>query len=732
MFKPGDEISGRYRVVRRLGGGGMGDVYLAEDSNLSAEVVLKCPKPHLVEDASIMARFKDEAESMVRLRHPHIVPVLDVGEHEKLPYVAIAFLDGGDLYARTVARSHLPVEARLEDLNTWLPQVARALDFVHAKGFVHRDVKPENVFFDADGNAYLADFGIAKSLKDKARGLTGTGQAIGTVDYMAPEAIKAEEVDGRADQYSLAVTVFEILTGKFPIEGKSGFELTMNIVQQPPARLNSVRADMPPGIDDALAKALAKAPADRFETCEQFATNIINAGRGSWPEQTKRGQFENRDRAIKKQSADDYQNSTAVENAANTANSLCPSCFESFNLHSADRVGPVACPSCGSGFRLSAVRRAVENSRTDSDLHSRLSVGADVPGGAFACFSDHSLATGISFLSANSTLENAGLRLKDINSRIGDGRESTITIGVSPQDDFLSRLTMLRVFQVDTSKGARLVPRPACLALESWYRASGEDYEQAIAYVIEHENMTAEIGVFEVDAKTVETLGYFTFSHFDPTQATTWDRLLESCDRLAGKNLECATLATSKRVHGVAIGELPPFCGRSFQVARNPSERIAIGASIQSGVLNGVIEDCVLLDATANELKLAACDGAIIDLLCSGTTFPTSKYVEVVVTDINSRVATLFIIESARGLEGSPQQTMIGQLDVPFKRGVARAELRVTIGIEASGQPGRVTVASDDIAAVDGKLSYDLGSSSTIPAPTRRKHQARLTVAKVK
>jgi serine/threonine-protein kinase len=203
----GVTIAGRYRIISQLGAGGMGTAYRAWDEQGGLPVVVKIPKRVFLEDPKFAERFQREIRLLQGLSHPQIVPIVDLGEHEGVPFVVMRFLPGGALSNRRLRDDNgMPRPNPPAMLHLWLPAVAEALDFVHSRGVVHRDVKPANIFFDAFWGAYLGDFGIAKVVEesdafDKELTLTATHMGIGTQEYMAPEQFTPKAVvDGRADQ----------------------------------------------------------------------------------------------------------------------------------------------------------------------------------------------------------------------------------------------------------------------------------------------------------------------------------------------------------------------------------------------------------------------------------------------------------------------------------------------------------------------------------------------------
>jgi serine/threonine-protein kinase len=269
---------GRYTITSKLGEGGMGAVYRARDNNIGADVVIKVPHRSMVIDAEFSRRFRDEVRSLVRLSHPHIVKVSDVGDWDGIPFAVLQFLPGGSLEDRQSA-SKGPLA--LVELGDWLDPVARALDYVHSQRLVHRDVKPANILFDEQGHGFLGDFGVVKVLAavdDRSKSsMTGAGMVLGTPAYMAPELIMGDPFDGRVDQYALAVTVYEMLCGRRPFEHGVSTRVLMMQTKDPVPAPTDLSPWLPNGLEGPLLKALAKAPADRHPSCVAFASAVIEA-----------------------------------------------------------------------------------------------------------------------------------------------------------------------------------------------------------------------------------------------------------------------------------------------------------------------------------------------------------------------------------------------------------------------------------------------------------------------
>jgi YVTN family beta-propeller protein len=270
----GTELAG-YRLEALIGRGGMGVVYRAHDLALDRDVALKLLAPQLADDVSFRERFLTESRVAASLEHPNVVPIHDAGEIDGQLYIAMRLVDGTDLKA--VLREGPLEPARAVHI---LEQIAGALDAAHARGLVHRDVKPSNVLLDEREHVYLADFGLSRYLGDAALPL-GPAKSLGTADYVAPEQIRGEEADGRADVYSLGCLLYECLAGEPPFRrGSDAATLYAQLEEAPPVL---------PGLEQVLPKALAKEPGERYETCGELIEDVREAlglaepKRSRWP-----------------------------------------------------------------------------------------------------------------------------------------------------------------------------------------------------------------------------------------------------------------------------------------------------------------------------------------------------------------------------------------------------------------------------------------------------------------
>ena len=324
---------GRYRITRILGEGGMGIAYLGWDNRLETEIVLKVPHRHLLTNPEVVKRFTREIRSLVALSNPHIVRVTDVVELEGMPVSVMQYLAGGSLDDRLKELSRGSTRDRCEAVIAWLDPIAAALDFVHQNGFVHRDIKPANILFDGHGNSYLADFGVAKALADQqdskqTSALTGTGMVLGTPDYMAPEMITTGTCDGRADQYALAITAFEVLSGRLPITAPSATAMLVAHATQRPSRLGDFLPGMPQAVTDALDRGMAKDPAKRFANCCELAQSVTRVLIATLQDPALAAQLD------------------TVSLPMTPVSLACPSCQKSLKATAEYRGKKVTCPAC--------------------------------------------------------------------------------------------------------------------------------------------------------------------------------------------------------------------------------------------------------------------------------------------------------------------------------------------------------------------------------------------------
>ena len=277
-------LADRYRLERELGEGGMAIVYGAEDLRHHRKVAVKVLRPELA-PASGGERFLREIEIAAGLRHPHILPLYDSGEADGLLYYVMPLVEGESLRARLERERQLPIDDALR----YAREVADALAYAHAHGVVHRDIKPENILIES-GHAVVADFGIAKAVAAAgATTLTGTGIAIGTPAYMSPEqAAGGGDVDGRSDLYSLACVLYEMLAGQPPFTGATTETLVRQHIMAPPPPVTQFRPAVPASVSDALMRAMAKAPADRFNPVGQFSAALDHSSVTTAPVPTSR------------------------------------------------------------------------------------------------------------------------------------------------------------------------------------------------------------------------------------------------------------------------------------------------------------------------------------------------------------------------------------------------------------------------------------------------------------
>jgi serine/threonine-protein kinase len=263
----GELIAGRYELEKLVGSGGMSNVFRAHDRLLERTVALKILHEQYTRDDDYVERFRREARAVAKLAHPNIVTVIDRGEQDGRQFIVFEFVDGPNL--KDLTRNG-PLEAR--DAIGLTLQVARALSFAHDRGLVHRDVKPQNVLLNEDGQAKVTDFGIARSLD--VHGVTQTGTVLGTSDYIAPEQARGQKVDPKTDIYSLGAVLYELLVGEVPFSGDNFVAVAMRHVNEPVPSVLHARPDCPARLDFAIQRAMAKDPHDRFPSMDDFVAEL--------------------------------------------------------------------------------------------------------------------------------------------------------------------------------------------------------------------------------------------------------------------------------------------------------------------------------------------------------------------------------------------------------------------------------------------------------------------------
>jgi len=267
-------FDGRYRIVRKLGAGGMANVYLAEDQELGRRVAIKILNDRHANDDQFVERFRREAKNAAALSHPNIVSIYDRGEAEGTYYIAMEYLDGRSLKELIVSRGPAPVHVAVE----YARQILSALRFAHRHGIVHRDIKPHNVLVDAEGRVKVTDFGIARAGTSQ---MTEAGSIVGTAQYLSPEQARGADVDQRSDLYSLGVVLYELLTGEPPFEGDTPVEIAMKHLSTVPEPPSARRPDIPRELDWVVMRALAKDPDGRYQSAEEMDADLDRVSRGA-------------------------------------------------------------------------------------------------------------------------------------------------------------------------------------------------------------------------------------------------------------------------------------------------------------------------------------------------------------------------------------------------------------------------------------------------------------------
>jgi serine/threonine protein kinase len=261
-------IAGRYELLELVGRGGMSSVWKAQDRLLDRTVAIKVLHEQFTQDDEYVERFRREARSVAQLSHPNIVTVIDRGEDGGRQYIVFEYVAGRNLKQLIERQGPLPIH----DALVFALQMARALGFAHDRGLIHRDVKPQNVLLNDDGQAKMTDFGIARSVD--VDGVTITGTVLGTSEYIAPEQARGQRVDALTDVYSLGVVLYELLTGGVPFQGENFVAVALKHVNAPPPDVLERRPDCPPRVALAIERAMAKRPEDRFQSMDELVSEL--------------------------------------------------------------------------------------------------------------------------------------------------------------------------------------------------------------------------------------------------------------------------------------------------------------------------------------------------------------------------------------------------------------------------------------------------------------------------
>ena len=266
-------FDGRYQILRKLGAGGMANVYLAEDQELGRRVAIKILNDRHANDEQFVERFRREAKNAAALSHPNIVSIYDRGEAEGTYYIAMEYLDGRSLKELILSRGDAPIAVVVE----YARQILSALRFAHRHGIVHRDIKPHNVLVDGEGRVKVTDFGIARAGTSQ---MTEAGSIVGTAQYLSPEQARGADVDQRSDLYSLGVLMYEMLTGEVPFSGDTPVEIAMKHLSQTPVPPSVKRHDVPRELDMVVMRTLAKDPDDRYQSADDMEADLDRVARG--------------------------------------------------------------------------------------------------------------------------------------------------------------------------------------------------------------------------------------------------------------------------------------------------------------------------------------------------------------------------------------------------------------------------------------------------------------------
>jgi serine/threonine-protein kinase len=273
-------FDGRYRIIRKLGSGGMANVYLAEDEELGRRVAIKILNDRYANDELFIERFRREAKSAAALSHPNIVSIYDRGEAEGTYYIAMEVIEGRSLKEMILTRGPLPITTAL----TLAREILDALSFAHRHGIIHRDIKPHNILIGE--RLKVTDFGIARA---GASQMTEAGSIMGTAQYLSPEQARGAPVTAASDLYSVGIVLYEMLTGKVPFTGDSPIEIAMKHLNDPPRPPSRIRPEIPAELDAVVLRVLAKEPEDRYQSAEEFSEDLtrVEAGLPVSPETTE-------------------------------------------------------------------------------------------------------------------------------------------------------------------------------------------------------------------------------------------------------------------------------------------------------------------------------------------------------------------------------------------------------------------------------------------------------------
>jgi tRNA A-37 threonylcarbamoyl transferase component Bud32 len=264
----GTTLNGRYRLLARIGAGGMSTVYRALDETLQRQVAIKLMNREVAADSDELKRFRREARAVAQLSHPHVVQVIDAGDDEDRPYIVFEYVEGETLKERIRRQGRLPIAEAV----AYAIEIARALGAAHARHIVHRDVKPQNVLIDEEGSAKVTDFGIARTLEEE--GLTADGRVLGTTDYVSPEQALGQPVTGQSDLYSVGIVLFEMLTGEVPFKGDNQVAVAMKHVREALPDVQVLRPEVSTALAAVVDRATAKRQEDRYANDAELISDL--------------------------------------------------------------------------------------------------------------------------------------------------------------------------------------------------------------------------------------------------------------------------------------------------------------------------------------------------------------------------------------------------------------------------------------------------------------------------